>query len=239
MDDIDYSIHYARFHSDTEEHADWMTTWMKSQLVPYVPDDRTASILDIGCGYGFALRALRQLGFTRLKGLEVSPQQALRCKNAGFDVEVTGDTIKWLEDQGAQFSFVVLLDVLEHIPVALQIRFVRAIHNALLPGGTVLVTVPNANAILSSRWRYIDYTHFASFTEHSLYFVLKNGGFGSIKIDSELWNFPRRLWKRSGWAAARKWFVRWCWLQVYKAEIPWEKLREISFELNLKALAQK
>ena len=241
MSEIDYSIHYSRFHDDSENHAEKMANWMKSVLEPLVPTDRNSPVLDIGCGYGFALRALRNLGFSKLNGLEISPQQAERCQKAGFHVTVTSDTVGWLNENAGKYAFVVLLDVLEHIPIEHQIDFVRAVHQVLRPGGEVFITVPNANAILSPRWRYIDYTHYASFTEHSLYFVLRNAGFENIKLDTEkgVGRFPRQLWKRESRLAVRKWLVRWCWLQVYKAEIPWEKLDQISFELNLKAVARK
>ena len=149
--------------------------------------------------------------------------------------------LQWLKKNARQFEFVVLLDVLEHIPVDSQVQFARAVHEALRPGGKVFLTVPNANAIISARWRYIDYTHHSSFTEHSLYFGLKNAGFEIVEIDAEkgIGRFTLRLWRRNGWARVRKWVVRWCWLQVHKAEIPWERLEQMSFELNLKATATK
>lgn len=241
MSEVDYSIHYSRFHDDTEEHAELMAESLQLMLRDYVPKDCGASILDIGCGFGFALRALRRLGFKQLVGLEISTQQAERCRKAGFEVVVTDNTNQWLYNNAEKFSFIILLDVLEHLPVESQIPFARAVCAALKPGGKVLLTVPNANAILSSRWRYIDFTHCSSFTEHSLYFVLKNAGFTYINVDSSkgVGRFPKRLWQRGAWSAVRKWVVRWCWLQVHKAEIPWEKLDQISFELNLKATATK
>ncbi|MCW5556355.1 MAG: class I SAM-dependent methyltransferase [Verrucomicrobiae bacterium] len=241
MSEYDYSIYYSRFHDDTEAHAGQMAAWLKELIRPHVPADRSVSIVDVGCGYGFALRALRDLGFNKLIGLEVSPEQAERSRKAGFEVAVTEDTIEWLKRYPGEFSFVLLLDVLEHVPVPVQIEFLRAIHGALAPGGKVLLTVPNANAILSARWRYNDFTHHSSFTEHSLYFVLKNAGFESVWMDSSkgVGRFPRRLWRRSAWASARKWLVRWCWHQIFKVEIPWEKLDDISFELNLKGVATK
>ena len=241
MNNIDYSIHYGRFHSDTEDHAADMAKAMKDLLKPHLPDNRDAPILDIGCGYGFALRGLRDLGYKRLLGIETSPQQAKRCRDAGFEVAVVEDTVKWLQDHEKQFAFVVLLDVLEHIPVNSQIQFARAVYGVFQSAGKLIVTVPNANSILAPRWRYIDYTHHSSFTEHSLYFVLKNAGFDNIWIDSSkgIGRFPLRLWRRSGWERLRKWLVRWMWLQVIKAEIPWERIDEICFELNLKAVATK
>lgn len=241
MSDIDYSIHYRRFHDDTEVHAETMARWLASMLQPYLPEDRATTTVDIGCGYGFALRALRNQGFTNLQGVEVSPQQASRCNSAGFIVAVTANSQSWLEERRGAFGMILLLDVLEHLPPTDQIPLLRAIYNSLLPGGRLILTVPNANAILSSRWRYIDFTHFSSFTEHSLYFVLRNAGFTSIHMDASkgLGPAPWRLWRPHDRASLRKWLVRWAWLQVFKAEIPWEKLDDIPFDLNLLAVATK
>jgi SAM-dependent methyltransferase len=182
---------------------------------------------------------MRNFGHTNLLGLEMSPEQAQKSRNAGFEVVLTDDTIAWLKAHRRHFAFVSLLDVLEHVPTHLQIELARAVREALQPGGKLFLTVPNANAILSARWRYNDYTHHSSFTEHSLYFVLKNAGFDEIIIDASkgLGRFPKRLWRRDVRDLLRRWIVRWCWLQVFKAEIPWEKLDDISFELNLRAVA--
>ena len=241
MENYDYSIYYSRFHDDTESHAENMAGWMVGVLQKYVPVDRSANILDVGCGYGFALRALRSLGFTNLMGLEVSSQQAERCRNSGFQVELSSNTCDWLLAHQQQFDFIVLLDVIEHIPINDQISFLNAIYQCLRPRGKLVLTTPNANAILANRYRYNDFTHHSSFTEHSLYFILKNGGFDKVEIDNAkgIGRFPRRIWKRDNWQIIRKWIVRWCWLQVFKAELPWERLDEICFELNLTATATK
>jgi SAM-dependent methyltransferase len=214
---------------------------MYHQLRSVLPDDKTLSILDIGCGYGFALRALRMSGYTNIMGVEVSEEQAERSRRAGFHVEVCPDTIEWLHKRDNLYSVIILFDVLEHVPVPEQIDFLRAIHRSLRANGRLILTVPNANSVLASRWRYIDYTHHSSFTEHSLFFVLKNAGFDGIEIDNSkgIGRMPRRLWRADTRAAFRRWFVRWCWLQVFAAEIPWERIEDISFDLNLKAVASK
>jgi len=243
MADFDYSLHYRRFHDNSEKHAEETAAWQQLMLAPHAPADREAPILDIGCGFGFALRALRNLGFKKLTGLEMSPQQAGYCREAGFNVEVTGNTAAWLRSHPGQFAFVVLLDVLEHVPVEEQIDFTRAIHEALQPGGKVFMTVPNASAIIASRWRHLDHTHHTCFTEHSLHFVFLNAGFKSLDVEAEkgIGRFPRSVWKRTEWPAIRKWIIRWCWLQVHESELFFDPkgIKQISFELNLRAVATK
>ena len=241
MSGLDYGLQYARFHPDTEEHAERMAAWLRGELAPHLPADRAAPVVDVGCGRGYALRALRALGYADLAGVEASPAQAERARAAGFAVDVADDTEAWLRERPGRFGAALLLDVLEHVPRERQVALLAALRDALVPGGCLVVTVPNANAILASRWLYDDFTHHASFTEGSLAFVLASAGFERVAIGAEkgLGLFPKRLWRRSQRAAARKYIVRWLWLQVFKAEMPDAPIDAISFELNLKAVAYR
>lgn len=236
----DYSIHYQRFHDNSETHAMEMAEWLGIYLKEDLPEDRSSPALDVGCGFGFALRALRVSGFSDVRGIEISEHQAEIARRGGFEVAVVSDTIAHLQKHRGQFGLILLLDVLEHVPVPLQIEHSRAIREALRPGGRLIATVPNANSPLAARWRYIDFTHYSSFTEHSLFFVLSNAGFGKIKMDNSkgIGGFPKRWWQKEQRDALRRWLVRYAWLQVFKAELhPSEKLGDICFELNLKAVA--
>ena len=67
MKGYDYSIQYARFHDDSEAHARDMERHLATVLGSRLPEDRSAAILDIGCGFGFALRTLRALGYHDLR----------------------------------------------------------------------------------------------------------------------------------------------------------------------------
>jgi len=241
MNKYNYSEHFKRYHSDTEIDSQPRTQWLATLLAPLLPPSKHARVLDIGCGFGFALSALKKLGYDNVMGLELSPDQAAVARGAGHDVVVTEDSVAWMKASPDSFDFIILLDVLEHIPVGSQIEFCAVVKNALRLGGKVLIEVPNANSILAARWRYIDYTHCCSFTEDSLIFVLRSSGFEDIQfhVEKGLGRFPRRIWRRSNWPAIRKWIVRWCWLQVFKAEVPFQNIEEISFELNLRAMAGK
>lgn len=42
----------------------------------WLPDDKEASILEIGCGMGNRLYALHRMGFTRLTGVDQDPEVA-------------------------------------------------------------------------------------------------------------------------------------------------------------------
>jgi SAM-dependent methyltransferase len=237
---VDYSLHYKQFHDESDGHATRMADWLCTYLGPELPEDRTLPILDFGCGFGFALRALRKLGFQLVRGVEISEEQARVAKNAGFIVDVVDDSIAYLKGQKRSFGAILLLDVLEHVPASLQIELMRCAREALIPSGRVILTVPNASSPLAARWRYIDFTHHCSFTEHSLTFVLSNAGFDKIRIDNSkgIGRRPVGWWKRTQRNELRKWIVRYLWGQMYAAELPpGQSIEGISFELNLKAVA--
>lgn len=241
MNAYDYSVYYRNWHNESAEHHAKVAAWKAEQIRPHLKLHTDAHILDVGCGFGFALGGLRLLGYHNISGVDQSPQQAEVCRRSGFDVAVTKDTAAWLHEREQKYDAVLLFDVLEHVPVELQIDFLRAIYACLRPDGTLLLTVPNANSILANRWRYNDYTHFSSFTEYSLSFVLQNAGFEKPWIDNNkgIGRFPRRIWLRRNWPAMRKWLVRWCWLQVFKAEQGYEPIENICFDLNLTAIGKK
>ncbi len=79
MDKFDYSIHYRRFHDNTPEHAEAMVSGLAGFISPRLKLPSDTPILDIGCGFGFALGALKLLGYGNTLGLEASAEQAEAC----------------------------------------------------------------------------------------------------------------------------------------------------------------
>lgn len=238
----DYSIYYRIWHDESDKHADCMAAFHRDQLRSFLPPPVPCSVLDIGCGMGFTILALRELGFSNLYGIDTDREQVASCVRRGLPVECVDDTVSFLQCHPEEFDLILMLDVLEHIPVNEQIQFLRAVHRSVRPAGRVILTVPNASSILAYRWRYSDYTHHSSFTEHSLGFVLKNAGFEQIIIPSQnaVHRPSLRLWKRVARIAFLKWIVRSIWRMVMTVEIGgWERINDISLELNLITVAFK
>jgi 2-polyprenyl-3-methyl-5-hydroxy-6-metoxy-1,4-benzoquinol methylase len=177
MSDYDYSVQYSFFHEPTLEHAKRVAEWQKERLAPHLPDDKTVPVIDIGCGFGFTLLALRDMGFTNVRGIDIDQGQIERAVSFGLPAEVQPSIIGFLDLKPAYYGAVVLLDGLEHLPKPEQIPTIRAIYEALRPNGVLIISVPNATSPVAMRWLYDDFTHFASFTERSLKFVLRNAGF--------------------------------------------------------------
>ena len=180
--EIDYTRHYRKWHDDSEEHRDAMCRHFRHLLAPYLPKAKEIRILDVGCGMGFALLALRESGYCNVEGIDSDKGQVAAARDRGLDVTHVLDAVEHLRARAGEYGLILCLDVVEHIPVEQQMEFVAGLSKALADGANLICTVPNANSSLASRWRYIDWTHTTSFTEYSLDFLLYNAGFQNIRI---------------------------------------------------------
>ncbi len=181
---IDYGRYYRRYHDESDRHFEIARGWSTAKLAPLLPPERSAPILEVGCGMGFALAAMQQLGYSEVEGIDADEGQiaaARRRALPALHVPVE-NSAAFLAERTEHYAAIVCIDVLEHVPVADQLGFMRGVHGALRPGGRLICQVPNANAGIASRFRYHDWTHYCSFTEASLDFVLYNAGFADIAV---------------------------------------------------------
>jgi len=212
MTDIDYSRYYSRWHDDSPEHAIRQGNHDYASLKEFLPSDRNAVIFDLGCGMGFALGGLRQVGYKSVSGIDSDRAQAVAAVKRGLSVDLVPveQTISYLDSKKGAFDVVISLDVLEHIPPGAVLDVLRSVSNALKPGGLFVCRVPNCDSLIASRYRYNDWTHKTQFGNASLDFVLFNSGYSQIKILEDrdrisyrpvsfcLWLLRRflRFWKR-------------------------------------------
>lgn len=190
-----YSLHYLKWHEASENHYLMHMKFIK-EIKKYLPNEKDTKILDVGCGIGCVLFCLKELGYRKLKGIEVDRELVEIGKKTGIDIEFVEDSVVWLKERKEEFDVVLLLDVLEHLAKDNQIELLKAIHNSLKREGKLILTVPNANSPFACRWRYIDFTHTTSYTEHSIQYVLQNSGFKKIIIEdiipfNKLWFFKK------------------------------------------------
>jgi cyclopropane fatty-acyl-phospholipid synthase-like methyltransferase len=197
MSKFDYTINYRRWHENTPEYFAAQAPMFRKLLgdiVSRFPKD--AQLLDYGCGYGLLSYFLKQ-EFQNVLSVDSSPQQIAVAKSMGLDAQIVATEAfeSWAASNAGSFDAIFLFDVLEHIPVNLQIAFLLTLSSTLKLGGQILVKVPNANSLMAARWRYIDWTHTSSFTEASLDFVCLSAGLTQpeyLTDDSSL--RPRLRW---------------------------------------------
>lgn len=171
---------YFKFRSIAEDY--YSKYDIPNYLMKILPSDKDANILDIGCGFGQTLKALRDKGYTNLKGIDINDESITRCKKINLDVTKVEDITSYSNINKKKFDFIIMSHVLEHIEKDKMIDNLKAIRSMLSDKGKYCVMVPNAQSNTDSYWRFEDFTHHYLFTSGSLLYVLKAAGFTEIEF---------------------------------------------------------
>lgn len=147
-----------------------------------LPKDKTANILDIGCGYGALLYFLRKEGYVNVWGVDLSPEQVAAARRLGFEHVHCADGLEFLKAKREFFQAVIASDLLEHLKKDEVVRLLEAAYEALTPGGTLVVQTANAESPFFGTIRYGDFTHELAFTRHSVAQLFSVAGFTGVRV---------------------------------------------------------
>lgn len=148
----------------------------------YLPPDKEAKILDLGCGLGHFLHFAKQQGYQHVTGIDISQELVDFCQKQQFDTHVAEITT-FLQNTPATFQTIVCTDVIEHHNKDEVLPLLDSIYQALQPGGLGIINTPNINNPFTGPGdRYIAFDHEIGFTESSLRQVLAVANFTSIRI---------------------------------------------------------
>lgn len=177
--------------------------------------DRSSVVLEMGCGDGFWLEVLRNLGYRNVVGIDISPAALEVAAQKGLNVRL-GDLYHLEVDD--VFDVVLLCDTLEHLPDPREA--LRRAHRALRTRGTLFLAVPVYDSLaeqLERRLRGVprphqcqrdDMTHRHAFTEPALHALLDECHF-SVESSYRVGNLlPGKNGKVSAWTGGGR-FGRW------------------------------
>lgn len=139
-------------------------------------------VLDLGCGAGRFLTALREAGADPV-GAEIAEAAAERARATGVEVRLV-EPDGTLPFGHGEFDLVWCSEVLEHIPDVGQALF--EVRRVLKRGGRLLATVPHVPR-LRALWRFEREfdplgQHVRFFTRRSLATTLEASGFDAPEI---------------------------------------------------------
>ena len=148
----------------------------------FLPRDKEAKILDIGCGNGGFVYWLQSLGYKNSEGIDISKEQVGIARNLGIPNIKCADLVEFLKSKDKAYDIIFARDIIEHFKKEEIINILSLIFNSLKQEGTVVIQAPNAQNLFGSRLRYGDFTHEIAFTEGSLYQLLRIAGFKEISF---------------------------------------------------------
>lgn len=177
---------FAELNAGAEKH---MVALYRHNYKKFLPENKQARILEIGCGMGNFLLFLGQEGYENFLGVDIAPEAIRYCLDKGISkVKFIKDLMEFLST-APQFDLIVLNDVIEHLSKDEIVNIFSKIGEKLTVGGQVIVKTGNMSSMAGLRIRYNDFTHTAGFTEYSLKQVLFFAGFRQTLVAPFV--FPR------------------------------------------------
>lgn len=154
--------------------------------LPYIQQanvgDRSALVIDLGCGRGEWLELLRDNGFSA-KGIDQNRVMVRQCLELELDV-IDADVVEFLQNlQPNSVAAITGMHIIEHIPFRRLIDLFDAALRALKPGGIVIFETPNPENIQVGACNfYYDPTHIRPLPPDPIRFVVEARGFVDVQI---------------------------------------------------------
>ncbi len=163
----------------------------------WLPTDKKVSILVVGCGHGRLLRFFSKRGYTKVTGVDVSPEQVKLARQIHPNV-IHGDALEFLKGHKEEFDLIAALDFIEHLYKDEIVNFLDACHRSLRLGGALIIQTPNADSPFGLTHRYNDFTHEVGFNRNALVRLMRVYGFTGIEAREQC-PVPRGLFSAVRW----------------------------------------
>ena len=152
----------------------------------YFPADKSASILEIGCGHGALIHFARELGYSNMVGIDASRGQVDCARTLGISGVNEGDAMKVLKKLGDEsVDSVVALDVLEHCTKEEAWILAAEIERVLAKGGKWIIHTVNAESPFGMAVRYGDFSHESAYTSGSINQLCRANGFSKVVCEED------------------------------------------------------
>lgn len=173
---------YATTHSGLKDEA-VEAVIIRRQILPLLSkhDAGGQDIVDVGCGQGGAVRALRSLGFIHTRGIDRSPEQVDIARGAGTVGVQCADYREWLPAEGP-FDALLALDLLEHLSLPELYEFGTLACRSLRAGGRLVVRSPNGASPTGGIYQYGDLTHRTVLSPRSFVQLMRTVGFADVGV---------------------------------------------------------
>jgi len=167
--------------------------WQLSDVAVWVTEvlgQRKLDVLDVGCGYGHALRFFQDLGHN-VEGIEPSSDAESHCRTLGLNVNHSNADTS-LGQYSECFDLLLLNHVVEHVIDPFEL--LKSCLRTLRPGGLAYIEVPNDFSMLQDvalmhlgleQWWVGPPRHLSYFNRSSLESLVSAAGFEIELVSSD------------------------------------------------------
>jgi O-antigen chain-terminating methyltransferase len=156
---------------------------IEERLRAYVPlFEGRSQVLDIGCGRGEMLAALKAAGIAA-RGIDLNADMVAVARERGLEA-TTADALTYLAAvPDESLGGVIATQVIEHLEPGYLMRLLDLLAQKLRPASPIVLETINPACWLAFFSSYIrDFTHVRPVHPETLQFLLRAGGFARVEI---------------------------------------------------------
>jgi 2-polyprenyl-3-methyl-5-hydroxy-6-metoxy-1,4-benzoquinol methylase len=135
------------------------------------------AVLDIGCGQGKLVKALRQRGYEVL-GIDLNNELIEAALSENLPVKHL-DVLEALQRELSHYNVFSMLDFVEHIPLTVFVSILKTISEK--PGATVWIQTPNLDSVMGIKFWFQVPSHISPINPHVLHKLLDRLGFDVVE----------------------------------------------------------
>jgi SAM-dependent methyltransferase len=174
-----YTAHI--YDEGTSPMHDTLTKQVVSQFVDPLNLPKDSKILDLGCGPGYFLDAMKERGYTNLVGVTLSPGDIKICEDNGH--KIAKYDLSFIPQKDGYFDesvdFIFLRHALEHSPY--PIFSLMEYNRILKQGSKMYIEVPAPDCERKHEWNL---NHYSILGEQQLAALLIRTGFDINKFET-------------------------------------------------------
>lgn len=189
VDHFDYVGFEARFRGESGAILEAQTARYLGLLRDHGP------VLDIGCGRGELLEALKAEGVDA-SGVDLGAEMVAEAQGRGLDVH-EADAVEWLRGLPERsLGAIISVHVVEHLELNPLIELLELAASRLVPGGILVAETPNpASLIVLGNSYILDPTHVRPLHPSLMTFLCERAGFRDVRLEfyapAEAYHLPR------------------------------------------------
>jgi len=171
---------------------------------------KTARILEVGCGNGFVIKALYDMGYKNIFGIEPG-SDAVQKADPVIQNKIVADIFKPGIFHPNSFDFIYFFQTFDHIQYPND--FLNLCYSLLLPDGSILAFNHDVDSlpvkILRENNPIIDIEHTYLYGKKTIKKIFEKNNFQTIKIYSpySLISFKYLLWLFPLWKPMKLWML--------------------------------
>ncbi|MEK7169279.1 MAG: class I SAM-dependent methyltransferase [Patescibacteria group bacterium] len=142
----------------------------------FLPKDKSAIILDAGCGRGGMVNWLQNKGYSNTEGIDINREKIDEGTGLGVKNIHHGDALSFLKNKNDYYDRVFLVDVLDYLTKEETLNLLEEIFKSLKKDGIVVIRGVNAESPVG-RLRNAHFGERVDITEQSIKTALSGIGF--------------------------------------------------------------